>query len=119
MFPEGEGRNYIVTLKTFGHPLKTYPIDQTALIHYNAPVLTKIAPSTGSTTGGYTATITGTNMGVSKPILTWNGVPLEVISQNNGYHDSFSFDVPPGQGKAISIRITTGMCSKSKKNEIL
>jgi hypothetical protein len=64
-FPEGQGVNYVVTLKLFGHPTQTYPVDVSRLIDYIPPTLNRLTPTSGSTTGGYTVTITGINMGVA------------------------------------------------------
>ena len=109
VFPEGQGQNYVITLKVFGQPKQTFPVDATKLINYLPPVLTKATPDHGSTLGGYVLTIAGQNMGVEKPTITFGGVPVPAITtQDNGYHDSVSFEVPAGQGANMKIQVTVG-----------
>jgi hypothetical protein len=107
-FPEGQGTNYVITVKVFGHPTQTFPVDVTNLINYEKPALSSILPTSGGTKGGYTLTISGTNMGVVKPTVTFGGTIVAVADQANGYHDSLTFPVPAGQGDSINIVVTAG-----------
>ena len=114
-FPEGQGSNYVVTMTSFGHPEQTFPSDQTKLIKYYPPTVESLTPDHGSTIGGYKITVVGKNMGLEKPSVTFGGVPV-VVSHvdrrrrltSGGFHDTLTFEVPPGQGDSVDVVVTAG-----------
>ncbi len=117
-FPEGQGRDYRLAMTVFGHPIEYFPDNLVDLINY-APATLEAAtvPPRGSTRGGYTVEVRGTNMGLEKPIVEFGGapesffpaaVPLDVVTQDGGYHDSFVVVIPEGAGTKIPLVVKAG-----------
>jgi len=101
--PSGSGTNLPVVITRAG---------QTATagvaFSYNAPFLNNINPPSGSTAGGYPATITGANFGPTPSTSSPSGVmignvPATVVSWSNS---SITVTVPPGQGANRTVVVT-------------
>ena len=85
----GEGINLAVTVISFGNVLTFAPT-----FSFNAPVLSGITPSNGSTSGVDILTVSGSNFGLN-PSVTVAGQTCNRLFSN---HTSIQCQVPAGQG---------------------
>lgn len=78
----------------------------TNLFSYSAspPTVTGISPATGSTTGGTTVTISGTNF-TGTPQVTINGVAAAQVTVVNS--TTISAVTPAGAGTDVAVKVTT------------
>jgi hypothetical protein len=94
--PAGQGTNLPVVINCNG---QTNLASETPSFSYNAPFVNTLT-SNGFTTAGGTATLSGTNFGVSPQVLV-NGVAATLSGTPT--HTSITFNVPPGSGTNIPV----------------
>lgn len=72
------------------------------LASYAAPAVSGILPGNGSTAGGYTAFVTGSNFGLLSGSVMIGGSTAAVVSWSN---TSIVVTIPPGVGKDLPVRV--------------
>jgi hypothetical protein len=97
--PVGAGANLPVTVTLAGQSTTS-----STTFSYPAPNITGRSPATGSTAGGYTMVISGTNFGrAGQSTVTIGGVTAPVTAASN---TSLTVTVPAGQGVSVPIVVT-------------
>jgi len=101
--PAGSGTNIQVRVAVAGQLSNTgYSFN------YPSPAISSIAASSLSTRGGTEVTINGTNLGpASAAGINVNGIPVSALYSSSG-HTSLKFILPPGEGAARALTVSTG-----------
>jgi len=97
--PPGQGANQPIVITCGG---QTNIASETPTFSYNAPSISLITPNSGFSTAGGTATITGTNLGLTPQVLV-NGIPTTILPGNT--HTSLTFNIPAGSGTNIPVLV--------------
>jgi hypothetical protein len=92
-------RDVSIIVTTSGQPSSAYTLG------IDAPVISSILPSLGSTAGGDSIVITGTSMGKSDSATTVlvGGVSATITAHTT---TSITFDLPRGQGAGVVVDVT-------------
>ncbi|MVM38942.1 hypothetical protein GO730_17660 [Spirosoma sp. HMF3257] len=102
--PTGQGLNQEVTFVVTGQQANSL------LFNYDAPVIASITPNHGSTSGGTSLTLTGTNFG-TRGVVSIGGVSAPVTAYS---HTLVVVSVPAGQGTNLPVVVTvSGQLSTS------
>jgi hypothetical protein len=97
--PAGVGTSLPVVLTVGGQASNSLSFS------YNAPTLSSLTPTSGSTAGGALLTVNGTNFGASGATITVGGTACPVTTQS---HTAASCTLPAGVGVNQTVRLTTG-----------
>ena len=101
--PEGFGQNHFFTVRIAGQKTDSTS-DKITTVSYKRPTISSVIPTEGTTRGGYTIRITGSNFGpLAGAVLsfagkTYVGYPLTYLN-----HERVDFVVPERQGDSIVI----------------
>lgn len=96
--PEGFGKDHYFSITIGGQKLKS-SITSNNTISYKSPMITSVTPSNGTTQGGYTIIVRGSNFGPISGVMlsfwgkTYSNFPMTYVS-----HEQVKFMVPEGQG---------------------
>ena len=81
-------------------------------LNYDAPTLAAVSPTTATTSGGSTLTLTGTSFGATGALVSVGNLNCPVTFQN---HTLVACTLPAGVGQSLSVTLTAaGQASNAK-----